>query len=508
MTSSNIPDSVNFDLLYQEIPGTYNTYDRKTIHETLNLILPAKIQVNNWSDQVRWKNFVKFPPRSRSVMIKDLDEIESDRLREMGIKVDPGLDKIYKKLDLIKFTILKYTEEGKIDNDAVFEELSFFDIFNDSSDKRKRMRLTYLIKLLNNDKDLNLLQNLVPGISNQEVALELARKALKDLKIKGVTLEIQESGDTVATISDDLVDNIIQNYPDAELDDMIDIADIIGTHKTHKEVSDDISAMSILLKTLGKDYDNFMNTWSETPDKKINIEANKDEMIKELTEEPKTDPTIDTKSFDIPIGQYHNSKFISSEFLQEMTHHVKDNLGIDVTEDEMHTIINYNYGRFIDFNLAEHDDDKNATISEEDFKNTFDSFADNEAMFNIQTIEKEAEEEEEEAQSPTKQTIDPGDIGLDSTYAVHNRSDWDIGLPGNPREIGSEYYNHTLIGSKTKLILFIYSIATDPKENIKGHGTFRSTDDTKYISVNSLKSFIRDGKGKVTIAQHNIRLVK
>ena len=90
MSSSNIPDEVNFSLLIQEIPGTFNRYDREIIHKDMNLTFPAKLAINNWPDEIRWKNFVKFPPRPRGVLIQDLEEIERLRLEKFGEKVDPG----------------------------------------------------------------------------------------------------------------------------------------------------------------------------------------------------------------------------------------------------------------------------------------------------------------------------------------------------------------------------------------------------------------------------------
>ena len=58
MASTDIDDNHNFTLLRQSIPGTYNKYNREIIHEDLNLTFPAKLRINNWPDEIRWKNFV------------------------------------------------------------------------------------------------------------------------------------------------------------------------------------------------------------------------------------------------------------------------------------------------------------------------------------------------------------------------------------------------------------------------------------------------------------------
>ena len=60
MASTDIADNVNFSLLIQEIPGTFNRYDREIIHKDMNLQFPKKLAINNWPDETRWKPLLNF----------------------------------------------------------------------------------------------------------------------------------------------------------------------------------------------------------------------------------------------------------------------------------------------------------------------------------------------------------------------------------------------------------------------------------------------------------------
>ncbi len=186
MASTDISDSVNFDLLYQTIPGTYNKYDRITIREDLNLQFPPKIGINNWSDQVRWKTFMIHPPRPRGVMIEDTEEIEAARLERLGVKTDIGLPSSIKNLDKFKFAIKKYSFDG-VDMKET-EELTLPEIMGDLEPLRRVARLQNLFSVIKGDQTINLQPSIIQGVANQQVLLGVIGEAIADL---GTTREAE-----------------------------------------------------------------------------------------------------------------------------------------------------------------------------------------------------------------------------------------------------------------------------------------------------------------------------
>jgi len=112
MTQTLSSDANNLTLLLQSIPGTYNSYDRKIIRDNINLTFPKQKLINNWVDELRSKNFIKYPPRPRKVGIQDLDEIERIRLQKYGIKFD--LSKSLQFLKFARITIKRFDEGGRM----------------------------------------------------------------------------------------------------------------------------------------------------------------------------------------------------------------------------------------------------------------------------------------------------------------------------------------------------------------------------------------------------------
>lgn len=115
----DLNNSRNLDMIYQNIPGTFNWYDREIIHKEMNLKLPPKIGINNWSDEVRGKSFVSFPPRPRIAMMETADEMAMKRQQEFGIKVDPGstIDNMIGKVGEREIKIKKFNALGQMVNE-------------------------------------------------------------------------------------------------------------------------------------------------------------------------------------------------------------------------------------------------------------------------------------------------------------------------------------------------------------------------------------------------------
>lgn len=191
MSSSNIADENNFDLIYQTIPGTYNKYDRVTIHEDLNLTLPETIGVNNWPDEIRYKSFVKFPPRPRGDMILDYDQIQAQILEQQGIKVEQDTDDVLKQISNIKFPLLSRDWGGNILPSNIQETFSLLDILKDESAARKTARFIEALKIVQNDQALHMDRMIMNGIPTKTVLIQLINKMLAE-KPAEIGIEIEE----------------------------------------------------------------------------------------------------------------------------------------------------------------------------------------------------------------------------------------------------------------------------------------------------------------------------
>lgn len=136
-----LPDQINFDLIYQNNPKTYNNYDRNIIHDDIELTFPTKIKINNVSDAIRGKTFVHFPPRKRAVMIKGIDELEAQRFDKYGIKVDTGFNNLLDKLKRFQMKLPMLLHDGSVDPRNLTELVSLSDIINDYNPIRQEKRI-------------------------------------------------------------------------------------------------------------------------------------------------------------------------------------------------------------------------------------------------------------------------------------------------------------------------------------------------------------------------------
>ena len=172
----------NFDLLYQEIPHTYNKYDRITIREEKNLQMPARLGINNWVDEIRFRSFVKSTPRPRIEMVESFEDREA---KTLGISA--GIPQLIKTIAEIKFPIKRILENGEDDIRGGIDQLSLMEIITGVHIRQRMSRLRVLYNMLVRGQVrpiLEMREEIVDGVLNQDVLINLVREALKDLKIK------------------------------------------------------------------------------------------------------------------------------------------------------------------------------------------------------------------------------------------------------------------------------------------------------------------------------------
>ncbi len=273
MASTDIPDNVNFSLLSQTIPGTYNKYNRVTIREDLNLQFPDKIGINNWSDELRWKNFMIYPPRPRGVMIEDTEEMEASRLEKMGVKMDVGLPESIKNLDKFKFAIKKYSHDG-VDMKET-EELTLPEIMADIEPLRRVARLQNLFSIVQGDQVINLQPSIIQGMANQQVLLGVIREAIAEL---GTTQKQQKSKQISQLLS--FNPQISQQQAQQIITEktLVNFNDIIGD-------SDLEFKLQMKLKMTTDQWSKFQEIWGNHPEVELDISLPQKQILLKFDED-------------------------------------------------------------------------------------------------------------------------------------------------------------------------------------------------------------------------------
>lgn len=286
MSSSYILDpNKNFSLLRQQIPGTYNRYDRTIIRDNLNLTLPKKVGINNWTDFVRYKSFVKYPPRQRATQVMDLEELEAQRIQQFGPKVDIGLAPVFEKINQLKFPIRRYNPDGTPADGT--EQLSLMEIINDTNDIRRLARLRFMYTFIQGDQNLNLQAQLMDRIDNQSLYLRMVVQAIADLQAR-VT-------------------------PGGPAGPAFPIAPPLGTIPERpvtripfEDVVNDQGLMNMMREKFGHDLDEFLDNWQNFPDIELDVNGTINEMKNELN----------TKANELQISEEEEKKREDSPFEQ------------------------------------------------------------------------------------------------------------------------------------------------------------------------------------------------
>ena len=437
MSSSVITHELaNFDMIYQSIPGTYNKYDRRTIRENLNLTMPAKIGINNWADEVRWKSFKKSAPLPRRAMMEEVE-----KRRE---KLEPtGMDAVMKKLVELKFPLKKFNEKGIVEqqHQGVIEQLSFNEILEDLNIERRVARLRNLLELLRGPglPAIHLAPNIIQGMDNQDLIVQLVRRALGEMGIRAE--EVMPKEEDIMPKKDILVsDKLLQAIKHIDMTEFE-----VGIY-------DDIREARVLLKDpLEELYQIVINHF--------------------LTEQGYTMEQIIALEEPIMENFDNFTMWMQNKYTDEQTRTF-------TTEQVANHLLQWAPERLIGLleEAREPRREPSPPIREERKE---------------PSPMPKLEEAMEEAL-----LIDASQIEHMFPDEVKSTRDIALGLPGNPDVIDRNYYTNMKHGSKRKLIDWILKKCTNEATNPGGVLTWANFDTKKVIKLQEL---LRNGQAQVVI---------
>ena len=469
MESSNIPDANNFDLLIQEIPGTYNSYDRENISEELNLTLPQKIKINNWDYLLRWKNFQKFPPRPRNQMIANIDDLPTLQSKISGDLTTTPSD-FFNKIVNLRFPMSFIGVDGVKDDSKDNEELSLIEIINDDNKRRKIKRLQELKSKIFNMPNINRQPQVIPNVPNQQLISQLVDRALRDAlrqeeeiislseanKRENAMNLLDDKGNVINVVPEkdkDRIRQIILDNPDATIEEVL--ASIDTNETTYEKVMRDNELQQRLSEKFGQDYNEFMTLWSENNDITLDLNKSKDNLVNDLM----------TK-----IGPGEKEVFTLTRF--------------EIQRDgSIYSVVRNAEGQYVETVSANIYDfmDYLKTLKIPIPENVLD------LVKSMEAEEVKEEEEEEEELMEMSPEIDEEQLKfLFSTYTGNESID-SIGLPGNPEEFDSDYYKNIRPRKKIVLIRILF-------DAIKSNKNESQSDWRSINKVSTLQQGIRNGR--------------